>query len=142
MILSSYSFILFLISYFCSGYGSQAVSSSNLSSEDSVSIKSISADDTPETELARGPVFVELAPVSEATPYFKADSVPSSLTEALICVEQQEPENVISSSPDMSESDFMTASQTSSFPDEDSPCEGTSVVHTTLPPGKVTILLR
>ena len=33
-----------------SGYGSQAASSSNLSSEDSLSIKSISVDETPETE--------------------------------------------------------------------------------------------
>ncbi|KAK9889176.1 hypothetical protein WA026_004456 [Henosepilachna vigintioctopunctata] len=34
-----------------SGYGSQAVSSSNLSSEDSVSIKSISIDGTPENDI-------------------------------------------------------------------------------------------
>ena len=33
-----------------SGYGSQAASSSNLSSEDSLSIKSISVDETPDTE--------------------------------------------------------------------------------------------
>ena len=33
-----------------SGYGSQAASSSNLSSEDSLSLKSISVDETPETE--------------------------------------------------------------------------------------------
>ena len=41
------------------------MSSSNLSSEDSVSIKSISVDDTPDTESARGPVLVELPPVLE-----------------------------------------------------------------------------
>lgn len=34
-----------------SGYGSQAVSSSNLSSEDSVSVKSISIDGTPENDM-------------------------------------------------------------------------------------------
>ncbi len=36
--------------YSFSGYGSQAVSSTNLSSDDSMSLRSISADDTPETE--------------------------------------------------------------------------------------------
>lgn len=33
-----------------SGYGSQAVSSTNLTSEDSISIKSISVDETPDLE--------------------------------------------------------------------------------------------
>lgn len=33
-----------------SGYGSQAVSTTNLTSEDSISIKSISVDETPDTE--------------------------------------------------------------------------------------------
>merc|ERR1719242_930128 len=36
-----------------SGYGSQAASTSNLSSEDSISIKSISVDETPETEACK-----------------------------------------------------------------------------------------
>ena len=34
-----------------SGYGSQAVSSNTLSSEDSLSVRSISVDETPETEV-------------------------------------------------------------------------------------------
>ena len=42
-----------------SGYGSQAASSSNLSSEDSLSLKSISVDETPETETNN--VMSELA---------------------------------------------------------------------------------
>ncbi len=36
-----------------SGYGSQAVSSTTLSSDDSMSLRSISADDTPETEVPK-----------------------------------------------------------------------------------------
>ncbi|PNF28377.1 hypothetical protein B7P43_G17067 [Cryptotermes secundus] len=50
-----------------SGYGSQAVSSTNLSSEDSMSIRSISVDETPDIE-SRAMMFVEqLQPVSEAS---------------------------------------------------------------------------
>jgi kinesin family protein 13 len=52
---------------FSSGYGSQAVSSTNLSSEDSMSIRSISVDETPDIE-SRALIFVEqLQPVSEAS---------------------------------------------------------------------------
>lgn len=52
---------------FSSGYGSQAVSSTNLSSEDSMSIRSISVDETPDIE-SRAVMFVEqLQPVSEAS---------------------------------------------------------------------------
>lgn len=38
-----------------SGYGSQAVSTTNLTSEDSISIKSISVDETPDLEY-RNPI--------------------------------------------------------------------------------------
>lgn len=38
-----------------SGYGSQAVSTTNLTSEDSISIKSISVDETPDLEF-RNPI--------------------------------------------------------------------------------------
>jgi kinesin family protein 13 len=52
---------------FSSGYGSQAVSSTNLSSEDSMSIRSISVDETPDVE-SRAMMFVEqLQPVSETS---------------------------------------------------------------------------
>lgn len=122
-----------------SGYGSQAVSSSNLSSEDSVSIKSISADDTPDTESARGPVFVELPPLSEvaASNHVKAttshaDTVLSANPEI-----DQDTEEAMEPSSDVNENDSMSVSQSASFVDEDSPYEGTSVVHTALPPGKV-----
>ncbi|XP_018578799.1 kinesin-like protein KIF13B isoform X2 [Anoplophora glabripennis] len=46
-----------------SGYGSQAVSITNLSSDDSMSLKSISVDETPDLDLK----LYDLQPVSEAT---------------------------------------------------------------------------
>ena len=45
-----------------SGYGSQAASSSNLSSEDSISLKSISVDETPETEAGKVNIQSALSP--------------------------------------------------------------------------------
>ncbi|KAK5639247.1 hypothetical protein RI129_011739 [Pyrocoelia pectoralis] len=47
-----------------SGYGSQAVSSTNLSSEDSMSLRSISVDDTPDFE-SRPQLTIDLKPVTE-----------------------------------------------------------------------------
>ncbi|XP_034249047.1 kinesin-like protein KIF13A isoform X2 [Thrips palmi] len=122
-----------------SGYGSQAVSSSNLSSEDSVSIKSISADDTPDTESARGPVFVELPPLSEVTAsnHVKSNTNQSDVVPSTSPENDQDAEEVIDPSCDVNENDSMSVSQSASFCDEDSPYEGTSVVHTALPPGKV-----
>lgn len=48
-----------------SGYGSQAVSSTNLSSEDSMSIRSISVDETPDIESRAVLLAEQLQPVSE-----------------------------------------------------------------------------
>lgn len=59
-----------------SGYGSQAVSCTNLSSEDSVSLRSISVDETPDME-SRPLLVVELQPVSEAV---TADATADILT--------------------------------------------------------------
>jgi hypothetical protein len=50
---------------FFSGYGSQAVSSTNLSSEDSISIRSISVDETPDIESRAVMLVEQLQPVSE-----------------------------------------------------------------------------
>ncbi|KAF5284466.1 hypothetical protein FQA39_LY17041 [Lamprigera yunnana] len=47
-----------------SGYGSQAVSSTNLSSEDSISLRSISVDETPDYEM-RLQLSIDLKPVTE-----------------------------------------------------------------------------
>jgi len=49
-----------------SGYGSQAVSITNLSSDDSMSLKSISVDETPDMESK--PIHSDLQPVSEIEP--------------------------------------------------------------------------
>ncbi|KAK4871535.1 hypothetical protein RN001_015659 [Aquatica leii] len=49
-----------------SGYGSQAVSSTNLSSEDSMSLRSISVDETPDFET-RPPLSIDLKPVTEVS---------------------------------------------------------------------------
>ncbi|XP_069678556.1 kinesin-like protein KIF13A isoform X3 [Periplaneta americana] len=50
-----------------SGYGSQAVSSTNLSSEDSISIRSISVDETPDIENRAMMLVEQLQPVSEVS---------------------------------------------------------------------------
>ena len=71
-----------------SGYGSQAASSSNLSSEDSLSLKSISVDETPETEtnnmceltLLSTPVCTSVQSISpgEDTDHTVTETTPSS----------------------------------------------------------------
>ena len=70
-----------------SGYGSQAASSSNLSSEDSISIKSISVDQTPETEAGKvslqsvlSPPGVSVTSISpgEETDHTMTETTPSS----------------------------------------------------------------
>lgn len=52
-----------------SGYGSQAVSITNLSSDDSMSLKSISVDETPDIDSK----LYDLQPVSEATDWKEVD---------------------------------------------------------------------
>ena len=70
-----------------SGYGSQAASSSNLSSEDSISIKSISVDETPEAEAGKvnmqsvlSPPDVSVTSISpgEETDHTMTETTPSS----------------------------------------------------------------
>ena len=70
-----------------SGYGSQAASSSNLSSEDSISLKSISVDETPETEAGKvnlqsvlSPPDVSVSSISpgEETDHTMTETTPSS----------------------------------------------------------------
>jgi hypothetical protein len=56
---------------FFSGYGSQAVSSTNLSSEDSISIRSISVDETPDIESRAVMLVEQLQPVSEISDHFE-----------------------------------------------------------------------
>lgn len=66
-----------------SGYGSQAVSSTNLSSEDSMSIKSISVDETPDLEYrnlleGRKPEIMDSSLVEE-----RPEEYPNEVTNVL-----------------------------------------------------------
>ncbi len=55
---SLFMMIEFFLFYF-SGYGSQAVSSTTLSSDDSMSLRSISVDDTPDTEVPKSNACID-----------------------------------------------------------------------------------
>ncbi|XP_044257426.1 kinesin-like protein KIF13A isoform X2 [Tribolium madens] len=110
-----------------SGYGSQAVSSTNLSSDDSMSLRSISVDETPDLEAK--PVSNDLQPVSEAT-----DSSSETYQESNYSEEQsgESNENV----------DDYVANGIDNHSDNNQdkpPCdnEGSSVIKTNLSPGKV-----
>ncbi|KAG7205851.1 hypothetical protein KM043_007787 [Ampulex compressa] len=162
-----------------SGYGSQAVSTTNLTSEDSISIKSISVDETPDLEYRNlldskkqekmDSSLVEETPeesldevatgignpaacneesarknLEETGGYVdadidspvastKSDSDANSSTVSQDSTQRKEPQKQSSTARRKSE---MEVSQTSNSGD-DSPLEGTSVVHTKLPPGKV-----
>ncbi|XP_014475580.1 PREDICTED: kinesin-like protein KIF13A isoform X3 [Dinoponera quadriceps] len=168
-----------------SGYGSQAVSTTNLTSEDSISIKSISVDETPDLEYRnlldnKKPEKMDSSLVEE-TPEEYLGEVNSALDNLNVvspdvCTDEHSRKNLEEStgayadtdiespvSSTKSESDTnsnvthhvetqrtsahdqilddrrkneMEISQTSNSGD-DSPMEGTSVVHTKLPPGKV-----
>ncbi|CAL1677356.1 unnamed protein product [Lasius platythorax] len=165
-----------------SGYGSQAVSTTNLTSEDSISIKSISVDETPDLEY-RNPIDSKKpekmdSSLVEETPEEYLGEINSALDNLDIsqsaCTEEYTRKDLeetgayvdtdidspVSSTKSESETNSnvihietrkksthdqifddrrkstMEISQTSNSGD-DSPTEGTSVVHTKLPPGKV-----
>ncbi|XP_072765535.1 kinesin-like protein KIF13A isoform X6 [Anoplolepis gracilipes] len=165
-----------------SGYGSQAVSTTNLTSEDSISIKSISVDETPDLEY-RNPIDNKKpekmdSSLVEETPEEYLGEVNSALDNLDIsqsaCTEEYSKKNLeetatyvdtdidspISSTKSENETNSnvihietrkksthdqifddrrkstVEISQASNSGD-DSPTEGTSVVHTKLPPGKV-----
>ncbi|XP_029155679.1 kinesin-like protein KIF13A isoform X3 [Nylanderia fulva] len=161
-----------------SGYGSQAVSTTNLTSEDSISIKSISVDETPDLEY-RNPVdskkpekmdssLVEETPeeylgeINSALDNF--DISQSSRTEEYTRKDLEETGAYVDTDIDSPVSSTKSEGETNSnktrkksthdqiFDDrrkstmeisqtfnsgDDSSTEGTSVVHTKLPPGKV-----
>lgn len=116
-----------------SGYGSQAVSSTNLTSEDSMSLRSISVDETPDLETRPILNNSDLKPEKENVPcqnkqkdvgcdkVDKIDNVPSS--------------NTVKSLP-IAESQDNSAKNEEKI-EYDSPNEGTSIVKTKLQPGKV-----
>ncbi|XP_024867905.1 kinesin-like protein KIF13A isoform X1 [Temnothorax curvispinosus] len=164
-----------------SGYGSQAVSTTNLTSEDSISIKSISVDETPDLEYrnlldSKKPEKMDSSLVEE-TPEEYLSEVNSALDNLNIslsaCTEEHTRKNLeemgtymdtdidspVSSTKSESETNSnmfhvetqrksthdqvlsdrkneMEISQTSNSGD-DSPLEGSWIVHTKLPPGKV-----
>ncbi|XP_011062959.1 PREDICTED: kinesin-like protein KIF13A isoform X1 [Acromyrmex echinatior] len=164
-----------------SGYGSQAVSTTNLTSEDSISIKSISVDETPDLEYrnlldSKKPEKMDSSLVEE-TPEEYLSEVNSTLDNLNISqsarTEEHTKKNLeeigtyidtdidspVSSTRSESETNsnmFHVETQRKSTPNQilsdrknemeisqmsnsgdDSPMEGTSIVHTKLPPGKV-----
>ncbi|XP_046837020.1 kinesin-like protein KIF13B isoform X2 [Vespa crabro] len=165
-----------------SGYGSQAVSTTNLTSEDSISIKSISVDETPDLEYRnlldnKKPEKMDSSLVEETPEEYTCDvnkamenlNVTEDPREANVRKNLEEmgaytdpdTESPVSSTKDDSDAtgnstalnvlpkkdiqnpiligrrkSEMVISQTSNSGDE-SPLEGSSVVHTKLPPGKV-----
>ncbi|CAD6208948.1 GSCOCG00010762001-RA-CDS [Cotesia congregata] len=141
-----------------SGYGSQAVSTTNLTSDDSMSIKSISVDETPDLEYRnimeyKKPEKMDSSLVEETPEEYLGEintdienlSVSQRITED---VDQSDVQPEInkrfsSSSSLFSKNDSnsiadkrneMEISQASS---DDSPLEDNSIVNTKLPPGKV-----
>ncbi|KAK2583279.1 hypothetical protein KPH14_009285 [Odynerus spinipes] len=164
-----------------SGYGSQAVSTTNLTSEDSISIKSISVDETPDLEYRnlldnKKPEKMDSSLVEETPEEYTCDvntamenlNVTDDAREAnarknleeMGAYTDPDTESPVSSTKDDSDTNGnvslnvdqkkdtqnpilagrrkseMVISQTSNSGDE-SPLEGSSVVHTKLPPGKV-----
>ncbi|KAI4487926.1 hypothetical protein M0802_011688 [Mischocyttarus mexicanus] len=167
-----------------SGYGSQAVSTTNLTSEDSISIKSISVDETPDLEyrnlLDNKKAEKMDSSLVEETPEEYTCDVNTAMEHLSVTEDSREvnvrknleemgaytdpdTESPVSSTKDDSDGtgnlttltnvvsqkkdiqnpiligrrkSEMVISQTSNSGDE-SPFEGSSVVHTKLPPGKV-----
>lgn len=140
-----------------SGYGSQAVSSTNLTSEDSMSLRSISVDETP--DLENRPILqTDLKPVDEQTDKEvdkDCESVCSDNNDkGSDIIKNDSHDNVPSnnitqldnnSTTDTSEINNTTSTNNKVYNNEndkvleyDSPCEGTSIVKTKLLPGKVS----
>lgn len=104
-----------------SGYGSQAVSSTNLSTEDSASLRSISVDDTPDFE-SRPPLASDLHPVSEVSDASTTDVAESTDND------QDSSENFAVNG---------IAKQNFDRVESDSQSDGNSIVKTNLSPGRV-----
>ncbi|KOX74799.1 Kinesin-like protein KIF13A [Melipona quadrifasciata] len=167
-----------------SGYGSQAVSTTNLTSEDSISVKSISVDETPDLEYrnlldSKKPERMDSSLVEE-TPEEYMGEVTNALSNLNVmentCGEERTRKNLeetgaymdadidspVSSTKSDSDANTNVSGRASSIQKkdvpsqilsnrrksemeisqasnsgEDSPLEGSSVVHTKLPPGKV-----
>ncbi|XP_031336617.1 kinesin-like protein KIF13B isoform X5 [Photinus pyralis] len=116
-----------------SGYGSQAVSSTNLSSEDSMSLRSISVDDTPDFE-SRPPLTIDLKPVTEVVDV-NADEEQFDNESEIHYNKLNEPQNCDDSL--LNESNHHGTSGVLSDNTSDSPSEN-GVYKTNMIPGKVT----
>lgn len=143
--------ILTCFTPFPSGYGSAAVSTSNLLSEDSLSIRSISVDDSPEgdgksymTEETSTTVNNKLSQPANA-------GTVSSVNQTTQVVPNRSSEIGAKSGPNPEGSNepkkFLTVnerfdggSSSKSVSGDESANEGSSVVSTKLPPGKVSKL--
>ncbi|KAK0163260.1 hypothetical protein PV327_006961 [Microctonus hyperodae] len=148
-----------------SGYGSQAVSTTNLTSDDSISIKSISVDETPDVEYkniidTKKPDKMDSSLVEETPEEYlgeiNTDIENLSISHNNIVLDKKminsgasteqfnsqtdvqlfEHKKIIIDNQIIDKRNDMEISQTSGSGD-DSPIEGNSVVHTKLPPGKV-----
>ncbi|KAJ3639965.1 hypothetical protein Zmor_003291 [Zophobas morio] len=110
-----------------SGYGSQAVSSSNLSSDDSMSLRSMSVDETPDLEN-KPPVSNDLQPVTEAS---------DSSSEA--CQESTYSEDPPISKDDNPDDYLVNGVDNHSEPNPEKPPdnESSTVIKTNLSPGRV-----
>lgn len=110
-----------------SGYGSQAVSSTNLTSEDSISVRSISVDETP--DLENRPIHSgQVVEVARAAPDAGNNSPPPVVSRA-----PPPPAEPVATTAQANKPSAADLDKT----DYDSPCEGTSIVKTKLQPGKV-----
>ncbi|XP_076752866.1 kinesin-like protein KIF13A isoform X2 [Xylocopa sonorina] len=166
-----------------SGYGSEAVSTTNLTSEDSISVKSISVDETPDMEYrnlldSKKPERMDSSLVEETPEEYmgdvtnaldkfnamlntcneertrknledtgaymdadidspvsstKSDSDANTNSSHAVSNQKKDAPSQVSSNRRKSDMEISQASNSG----EDSPLEGTSVVHTKLPPGKV-----
>ncbi|RZF41836.1 hypothetical protein LSTR_LSTR005298 [Laodelphax striatellus] len=118
-----------------SGYGSQAVSSSNLTNEDALSLRSMSVDETPDAECRLPQAEQQLRPVKETEPpsentdssQSNTDSVASTvIVDETLPLQQSDDAEVDKSQP-----------VTHHSADDESTSDGTSVAPAGLAPGKV-----
>ncbi|KAK9723131.1 CAP-Gly domain [Popillia japonica] len=119
-----------------SGYGSQAVSSTNLTSEDSMSLRSISIDETPDMEN-RSTLVHDLQPVTETNYDVSNSETESAENESNIFEQSQNTEDNSDDSAINGMSNSNTSTETSEKIESDPPTEGNSVVKTNLSPGRV-----
>lgn len=133
--------------YFYSGYGSAAVSTSNLLSEDSLSIRSISVDDSPETEgksylseeSALGLNKIKMENVGSVNSCVGQPSQGiSHRTTETGTKSGQIVESVTESTKYLSINDRGDGGSSKSVSGDESANEGSPVVSTKLPPGKVS----